>query len=58
MIKEVSSLGLETCVTLGMLKDHQAKKLAKAGLDYYNHNIDHQKNTIQKLFLLELMKIV
>ena len=40
MIKEVSKLGLETCVTLGMLKDYQAKKLSEAGLDYYNHNID------------------
>ena len=39
MIKKVSSLGLETCATLGMLNNEQAKKLADAGLDYYNHNI-------------------
>ena len=40
MIREVKSLGLEACVTLGMLKDGQAEKLKEAGLDYYNHNID------------------
>lgn len=40
MVKEVKALGLETCVTLGMLKEHQAQKLADAGLDYYNHNLD------------------
>jgi len=40
MIAEVKSLGLESCVTLGMLDDGQAKRLKDAGLDYYNHNID------------------
>lgn len=40
MIEEVKALGLETCVTLGMLKPGQAEKLATAGLDYYNHNLD------------------
>jgi biotin synthase len=40
MIREVKALGLQTCVTLGMLKDGQAEKLAEAGLDYYNHNLD------------------
>ena len=40
MVREVKKLGLETCVTLGMLRDGQAEKLADAGLDYYNHNID------------------
>jgi biotin synthase len=40
MIVAVKSLGLETCVTLGMLKDGQADRLKQAGLDYYNHNID------------------
>jgi biotin synthase len=39
-IREVKSLGLETCVTLGMLKSGQAEKLRDAGLDYYNHNLD------------------
>ncbi len=40
MIREVKALGMETCVTLGMLKDGQAGKLKDAGLDYYNHNLD------------------
>lgn len=40
MIREVKSLGLETCMTLGMLSGEQAGKLADAGLDYYNHNLD------------------
>jgi biotin synthase len=40
MIKEVNKLGLESCVTLGMINGAQAEKLKNAGLDYYNHNID------------------
>jgi biotin synthase len=40
MIEGVSNLGMETCVTLGMLTDSQALRLAAAGLDYYNHNLD------------------
>lgn len=40
MIKAVKALGLETCVTLGMLDDQQAADLKAAGLDYYNHNLD------------------
>lgn len=40
MIKEVKALGLETCMTLGMLSAEQASDLAAAGLDYYNHNLD------------------
>jgi biotin synthase len=40
MIAGVKALGLETCATLGMLSDSQAKALADAGLDYYNHNLD------------------
>ena len=40
MIKEVKKMGLETCATLGMLKDGQASMLKEAGLDYYNHNLD------------------
>ena len=39
-IKEVKKLGLETCVTLGMLRPGQAERLREAGLDYYNHNLD------------------
>ncbi|MCE5181277.1 MAG: biotin synthase BioB [Betaproteobacteria bacterium] len=40
MISAVRALGLETCVTLGMLKEGQAEQLREAGLDYYNHNLD------------------
>ena len=40
MVREVKSLGLEPCATLGMLQDGQAGQLKSAGLDYYNHNID------------------
>ncbi|WP_374680703.1 biotin synthase BioB [Accumulibacter sp.] len=40
MIRTVKSMGLQTCVTLGMLKDGQADELKDAGLDYYNHNLD------------------
>ncbi len=40
MVREVKALGLETCATLGLLKDGQAKRLKDAGLDYYNHNLD------------------
>lgn len=40
MISGVKDLGLETCMTLGMLTPEQAKELAGAGLDYYNHNLD------------------
>ncbi|MDE2586030.1 MAG: biotin synthase BioB [Betaproteobacteria bacterium] len=43
MISAVKALGLQTCVTLGMLKDGQAEKLKDAGLDYYNHNLDTDK---------------
>lgn len=40
LVKAVKALGLETCVTLGMLKAGQAERLHDAGLDYYNHNLD------------------
>ncbi len=40
MVGAVKALGLETCVTLGMLQDGQAEQLKAAGLDYYNHNLD------------------
>jgi biotin synthase len=40
MIRAVHDLGLETCVTLGMLTGPQARRLRDAGLDYYNHNLD------------------
>jgi biotin synthase len=40
MVREVRRLGLETCMTLGMLDGDQARELKDAGLDYYNHNLD------------------
>src|SRR5439155_13398884 len=40
MVRGVKALGMETCCTLGMLKDGQAEALKEAGLDYYNHNLD------------------
>ncbi len=40
MISEVKAMGLQTCATLGMLKEGQAAQLKEAGLDYYNHNLD------------------
>ena len=40
MVREVKALGLETCCTLGLLKQGQAEALKSAGLDYYNHNVD------------------
>jgi biotin synthase len=43
MIRAVKGLGLETCATLGMLREGQAEELAAAGLDYYNHNLDSSR---------------
>lgn len=40
MVEGIKALGMETCVTLGMLTDNQTKRLKEAGLDYYNHNLD------------------
>lgn len=40
MVKQVKALGMETCMTLGMLSGDQAQALSEAGLDYYNHNLD------------------
>ena len=40
MVEGVKALGMETCMTLGMLDRAQAERLEHAGLDYYNHNID------------------
>ncbi|NLS01597.1 biotin synthase BioB [Rhizobium sp. P38BS-XIX] len=40
MVEGVRALGMETCITLGMLTAEQSAKLAEAGLDYYNHNVD------------------
>src|SRR5437879_6863200 len=39
-VRAVKALGLETCATLGLLRERQAERLKEAGLDYYNHNLD------------------
>lgn len=49
MIKGVKSLGLETCMTLGMLTPEQASSLKEAGLDFYNHNIDTSPSYYEKV---------
>ncbi|MBL3284679.1 Biotin synthase N-terminal domain protein [Rickettsiales endosymbiont of Paramecium tredecaurelia] len=49
MVLEVKKLGLETCVTLGLLRDEQAQRLKDAGLDFYNHNIDTSENFYGKI---------
>ncbi|MGD0505441.1 MAG: biotin synthase BioB [Steroidobacteraceae bacterium] len=49
MIREVKSLGLETCATLGMLTADQALELKAAGLDYYNHNLDTSAAYYEKI---------
>ncbi|MDP3560300.1 MAG: biotin synthase BioB [Legionellaceae bacterium] len=49
MIEAVKALGMETCMTLGMLDDVQAQQLSDAGLDYYNHNIDTSPSYYNKV---------
>ncbi|MFT5703100.1 MAG: biotin synthase [Rickettsiales bacterium] len=49
MVKEVKDLGMETCVTLGMINGAQSEKLKSAGLDYYNHNIDSSAEYYEKI---------
>ncbi len=49
MIEGVKNLGLETCVTLGMLNQQQTEKLKNAGLDYYNHNLDTSEEYYDKI---------
>jgi len=49
MIKEVKALGLESCMTLGMLDNRQAQQLSDAGLDYYNHNLDTSPEYYEKI---------
>lgn len=49
MIKQVKALGLETCVTLGMLTAEQAQQLKEVGLDFYNHNLDTSPEFYQKI---------
>jgi biotin synthase len=49
LIKGVKALGLETCMTLGMLDTNQATQLADAGLDYYNHNLDTSRRYYEQV---------
>jgi biotin synthase len=49
MIQAVKNCGLETCVTLGMLDEDQARQLQSAGLDYYNHNLDTSQEYYPKI---------
>ena len=49
MVKQVKDLGMETCMTLGMLTSEQADEFAEAGLDYYNHNLDTSEEHYEKI---------
>ncbi len=49
MVKGVKALGMETCMTLGMLNESQAQDLAQAGLDYYNHNLDTSQSYYKQI---------
>lgn len=49
IIKAVKAMGLETCVTLGMLDEEDARQLSEAGLDYYNHNLDSSPEFYEKI---------
>jgi biotin synthase len=49
MVEAVKDLGLETCMTLGMLSQDQASRLKQTGLDYYNHNLDTSREYYEKI---------
>ncbi|WP_163135006.1 biotin synthase BioB [Agarivorans sp. Alg241-V36] len=49
MVEGVKEMGMETCMTLGMLEKQQAEELAVAGLDYYNHNLDTSREYYQEI---------
>jgi biotin synthase len=49
MVRGVKALGLETCITIGKLKPHQAQALKEAGLDYYNHNLESSEEHFSKV---------
>jgi len=49
MVREVRAMGMETCVTLGMVNADQARQLKQAGLDYYNHNLDTSEEHYKKI---------
>ena len=56
MVSAVKGLGMETCVTLGMLTDAQAKRLHDAGLDFYNHNVDTSPEFYGKIITTRTMQ--
>ena len=56
MVEGVKALGMETCMTLGMLSDHDTGRLAAAGLDYYNHNIDTSESHYGKVITTRTFK--
>jgi biotin synthase len=49
MVREVKGLGLEACVTLGMVTEEQARRLKEAGLDAYNHNLDTSRENYRSI---------
>ena len=49
MITRIKGLGMETCATLGLLKEHQAVRLKEAGLDFYNHNVDSSESFYEEI---------
>jgi biotin synthase len=57
MVEGVKNLGLETCMTLGMLSDEQTDQLKQAGLDYYNHNLDSSEEYYAEVLAHVLIKI-
>ncbi len=56
MVRAVKDLGLETCVTLGLLQDGQAEQLHAAGLDFYNHNVDTSEEFYDKIITTRTMQ--
>ncbi|MGL5839274.1 MAG: biotin synthase BioB [Sphingorhabdus sp.] len=56
IVKGVAQMGMETCMTLGMLTPKQADMLAEAGLDYYNHNIDTSPERYNEIITTRTMK--
>jgi len=56
MVSAVKDLGMETCVTLGMLTDKQAQRLQEAGLDFYNHNVDTSPEFYGKIITTRTMQ--
>lgn len=56
MIKMVNDMGMETCVTLGLLKPHHVDRLKNAGLDYYNHNIDTSEEFYDQIITTRTFK--